>query len=331
MFEAHTTLMVDTDVSKFCVQNKIVRELHLYVVLRYFLKDRSGYISRKDAANMYASEFGCSSATAYRRIDSLIGLGWISERGSMIHVNGILRVKALLSLLDGDFHYSRYMTEATIRVNGNYRRVIDAFSVSVLEGIKLEKIQRNLHRSRAKASNAYQKDKVRHASPGKCKISKRLVEQRYDRSYAMSLVSADLGISISSVSRAKKKAQEYGFSNYERRFVEGVNIGSYGEVTKMVVLGQQWNPGRFTKVAGRFLAKDADRIIFGFSFGKRKGANDSKKSCLSLNVFNERTHMVCSTMNYNKNLFFGPISDEISSISNSFSFDKGKYMKSYYC
>ena len=291
------TMMVDTDISKFALRNKLWRELHMYVVLRDICKDSSGYWVRKYAASWYASGYGCSIATAYKRLDKLVSLGWVSEHGRMIHVTGILRVKALLAGFGEEFHYSRYMTESLVRVQGNYRRVVDSFRISIIEGLKLEKVQRNLHRSRLRFSNSYLKDKVRgasgHIASGKCKIGKRLVEARYDRSYAMHLVSHDLGIGLSSVHRYKRKAEALGLSKYEVRYKEGMVLSSYYEVTKALVLGSDFNPGRFKKIGQKFFAKDADRITFGFAFGKRKGKADGRRSNLSCVLFGSAKVLSC--------------------------------------
>lgn len=203
------TFRVDADVALFAVRHKVEKEYRAYLFLREQAKDRSGYICRNQAAKDLSVFSKQGYSTAQRHIKSLIEMGWITKSGKgNIHINGILRVKALLyDNVEGFYERKRVFyvdCEAKEFYAPSY--LIAAFKSALTAGLTQDKLRRN--------EKKFFKNLTPQERRNKAVIGTALAKDPQARAYAFSIKSQDWAMSIGTVNTRKKISESERYEFY---------------------------------------------------------------------------------------------------------------------
>jgi DNA-binding MarR family transcriptional regulator len=214
---------VDADIALFAVKHKLEKELRAYLCLRDFAKDRSGYFNRKQGATLLSEAFKYSRSTPHRHIKTLLEMGWVSKAGKgNLHINGILRVKALLQKhVEGFQIRKRVYKLSPIRQkfqaeNRNY--LLNAFKANLCSGLTQDKIKRNEIRVIKGLHPQERKNKA--------VLGTALAKAPHVRSYSFSLKSQDWKMSPATALKRKQYAEEERLEWYRWEALGGMTFKS---------------------------------------------------------------------------------------------------------
>lgn len=212
---------LDADIALFAVRHKLEKELRAYLYLREVAKDRSGYINRNIAVSMLAKEYDQGASTCQRHIKALMDMGWICKAGSgNLHINGILRVKALLSLnVEGFVERKRvmYVEDKPRAIYGSTRtEYLRIWKAALCSGLTQDKLRRNEKKIIKRLSSAERKNKA--------VIGTALAKDPQARAYAFSLKSEDWNMGIGTVQMRKVYSEQARFEWYRWKELGGMEF-----------------------------------------------------------------------------------------------------------
>jgi len=315
-------LMLDLDISLFCTRYKLEREMLAYYLLREAGKGVSGYVNKKAAVSMLIEKTGCSYATAMRRLSSLKEMGFVLGAGKgNIHINGLYRVKTMLSDKFGDsmsFVRRRRCFEADL---GKGTIDLNALKAQTFSALTADKLARNKQK--------FQKDNKRsNARLGKAAIGMALAKDRYLESYAISLQQVDFNIAAGTASKRSKLAQKLGYQKNEKRAVPGMSFATRNEAIWAGLDMQLPNFGRLRLIRtpeGAWSLRDADRIVPAIQLLRRSKDGRAMDKGAELTVSGQAktaSYLKDRSLIFNKlqnrNLFFATPSDQMGRDSDPF-------------
>jgi hypothetical protein len=214
---------IDADIALFAVRHKLEKELRAYLCLRDFAKNRSGYLNRKQGATLLSETFKYSRSTPHRHIKTLIEMGWITKAGKgNLHINGILRVKAVLQRHVESFQIRKRVYRLS-PVKQKYQAenriyLLNAFKANLCSGLTQDKIKRNETRVIKGLHPQERKNKA--------VLGTALAKAPHVRSYSFSLKSLDWKMSPATALKRKQYAEEERLEWYRWEELGGMTFKS---------------------------------------------------------------------------------------------------------
>lgn len=212
---------IDADIALFAVRHKLEKELRAYLYLRELAKDRSGYINRIQAAKDLSTAYHQGYSTSQRHIKTLMDMGWVCKAGKgNLHINGILRVKALLSEhVEGFVERKRVMIvddSPKALIVPDRSMVLNVWKAALTAGLTQDKLKRN------------EKKVIKALTPqerkNKAVIGTALAKDPQAKSYAFSLKSEDWSMGIGTVQLRKIYSEHAKFEWYRWKELGGMEF-----------------------------------------------------------------------------------------------------------
>lgn len=321
------TFKVDADIALFAVRHKLEKEYRAYLFLRELAKDRSGYICRIQGAKLLSEKYKQGYSTSQRHIKALMDMGWITKvRRGNIHVNGILRIKAILSAhIEGFRERKRvlYVGDSKKEKHYNGRLLLHVFKAALTSGLTQDKLKRN-------------EKKIIKSLPlkerNKAVIGTALANDPQSKAYAFSLKSEDWAMGLGTVQIRKQVAETERFEWYRWNELGGKMFSSEREA---VQFGNahlpNFNRGYLKKryksylvCVGESIHAGSNRIELGFRNQRTEANTDLLTLTLSGTVTAIKVNKIkpLRAPKAQKNLFiedFRPFTGSIDSFSFDFS------------
>ena len=267
-------LTIDADIALFAVRRKLEKEIRVYYLLREYAKDSSGYINRKEAVKRLSEETLQSRPTTQRHIKCLVDMGFISVAGKgNIHINGILRVKELLSLnVEGFQIRRRTLGYKGVQFKGAASRQykLASFKAALTSGLTHDKLQRNRKK--------FIKDLPAQERKSKAVIGTALANDLTVGAYAFSIKSADWAMGLGTVNNRKKVAESEKFEWYRWQELLGKTFRSEREAIECGKAHiESFNKGYLKRRGKYFLVCTGERIYQGSNYIELKHRNSKAK------------------------------------------------------
>ena len=312
------TFKVDADIALFAVRHKLEKEYRAYLFLRELAKDRSGYICRIQGAKLLSEKYKQGYSTSQRHIKALMDMGWITKvRRGNIHINGILRIKAILSAhIEGFRERKRvlYVEDSKKEKHYNGRLLLHVFKAALTSGLTHDKLKRN---ERKIINSLDRKER------NKAVIGTALANDPQSKAYAFSLKSEDWAMGLGTVQIRKQIAETERFEWYRWNELGGKMFSSEREAIQFGNAHlSNFNRGYLKKryksylvCIGESIHAGSNRIELGFRNQRTKANTDLLTLTLSGTVTAIKVNKIkpLRAPKAQKNLFiedFRPFTDD---------------------
>jgi hypothetical protein len=318
---------VDADIALFAVRHKLEKEFRTYLYLRELAKGKSGYICRISGAKAVAEKYKQGYSTSQRHIKALIEMGWITKvRHGNIHINGILRIKAILSAHIEGFHERKrvfYIEDSKKEKYYNGRLLLHVFKSALTSGLTHDKLRRNEKKILKSLSVKERKNKA--------VIGTALEKDPQRRAYAFSLKATDWAMGLGTVQIRKQVAETERFEWYRWNELGGKMFTSEREAIQFGNAHiSNFNRGYLKRryksylvCTGEDIFAGSNRIELGFRNQSTNLADDLLTLTLSGKVVNIKVEKIkpLRSPKPQKNLFiedFRPFTGRINSFCSDF-------------